>query len=290
MRLLVLAGRGREAKRAQARRLIGTVRDGDLPVEEAVLRLSRSRRWLAPLAFAVGAIRMLFEGVRLLLTNWRLALVQLLPAMWIWAAILDVKVHVFNGKTFHITAGPAMAAAVAVIAAITAASFFLDAVFAFAVAGQDPPLIRPAFAQARAHLAVILGSGGIVGVLLGLAAVVAPTWGSRWFTISMSIVIGIMMVSYVAVPARLIGVKATSSRRDKLAASAVGGALGAVACAPAYVLGRVGVILLGSDVLFALGVIMLAAGLMLLAAATAAVKAVKMGAKLLPTAAGQPDR
>ena len=53
-----------------------------------VLRLSRARRWLAPLAFAVGAFAMLFEGVKLLFTNWRLTLIQVLPAMWIWAAML----------------------------------------------------------------------------------------------------------------------------------------------------------------------------------------------------------
>jgi hypothetical protein len=128
MRLLVVAGRGRDARRAQARRLIGAVRDGDLAVEEAVLRLSRSRRWLAPLAFVVGAIRMLFEGLRLLLTNWRLALVQVLPAMWIWAAMLDLKLHLFRGKTFHLPNGPAMVAVVVPIVAITAASFFLNAV------------------------------------------------------------------------------------------------------------------------------------------------------------------
>ena len=52
-----------------------------------VLRLSRTRRWLAPLALAVGAFAMLFEGVKLLFTNWRLTLIQVLPAMWIWAAM-----------------------------------------------------------------------------------------------------------------------------------------------------------------------------------------------------------
>jgi hypothetical protein len=30
---------------------------------------------------------MLFDGVRLVFTNWRLTLVQVLPAMWVWAAM-----------------------------------------------------------------------------------------------------------------------------------------------------------------------------------------------------------
>ena len=54
-------------------------------IKAAILRLSESRRVFAPLAFAVGAFVMLFNGLRLLVTNWRLTLVQILPAMWIWS-------------------------------------------------------------------------------------------------------------------------------------------------------------------------------------------------------------
>src|SRR5580700_12098056 len=88
---------------------IQAVRDSDqAAVNEMVMRLSRARPWLAPLAFAVGAFAMLFEGVRLLLTNWRLTLIQVLPAMWIWAAMYDLKLHVLRGKSFYELRGPAV--------------------------------------------------------------------------------------------------------------------------------------------------------------------------------------
>jgi hypothetical protein len=90
-----------------------------------------------------------------------------------------------------------------------------------------------------------------------------------------------MMVCYVAVPARLIGMKTTHSRRDKLTATVVGGAVGAVICAPPYALGRIGLILLGSQTLFILGIIVFAVGLTLQAGATGAVKTIKMSAKLV---------
>jgi len=48
-------------------------RGDDKAVEQAVLQLSQRRRWLAPLALIVGALLMLFQGVKLLYTNWRLA-------------------------------------------------------------------------------------------------------------------------------------------------------------------------------------------------------------------------
>ena len=82
-------------------------------------------------------------------------------------------------------------------------------------------------------------------------------------------------------PCQPIGVKPTHSRRDKLTATAVGGTVGAVVCTPPYVLGRVGLLMLGSKLLFIPGIILLAIGLTLLAGATGAVRTVKMSAKLV---------
>jgi hypothetical protein len=223
---------------------------------------------------------MLFEGVKLLFFNWRLTLIQVLPAMWIWAAMYDLKAHVLYGKSYHVVTGPARIPIVLAITAITMACFFLNAVFAFAITGQGPPLIRPAFHEARSHLAVVLGSGAVVGVLLGLSTGVFVRWGLWWFALSLSIVIAVMMVAYVAVPSRLIGVKPTYSPRDKLAAAAMGGVIGAVVSAPPYMLGRVGLLMLGSRALFIPGLVIFLTGLTLQAGTTSAVKAIKMGARL----------
>jgi hypothetical protein len=262
------------------------MRDGDpAMVEEMVLRVSRSRRWLTPVALAVGGLAMLFHGLKLLFSNWRLMLVQILPAMWIWLAMFDLKAHALHGKSFHVLRGPVLIPIVLAIAAITAASFFLNAVFGFAIVQPNPPKVRPALAQARSHMAVILAWGGAVGLLLGLSTTVVTRWGRPWFGISLSIVIGVMMVCYVAVPSRLIGVTPTSSRRDKLIASVVGGTLGAVVCTPPYLLARLGILMLGSHPLFIPGIVVLTTGATLQAGATGAVRTVKMTAKLVtPTA------
>ena len=279
------SGRRRRITRAQVGQFVQAVRDSDREVvDEMILRLSRSRPWLAPLALAVGAFAMLFEGVKLLFTNWRLTLIQVLPAMWIWAAMYDLKAKVLRGKQFIGLSGPTMAICLVVaITVITAASFYLNAVFAFAIIEPGRPAIRPAFTKTRSHLPIILGSGAIVGILLGLSVIVVPRyWGGLyWFAFSLSIVIGLMMIFYVAVPSRLIGIKPVQSKRDKLTASAVGGALGAVICTPPYALGRVGLLMLGSSTLFFLGVILFAVGITLQAGATGAVKTIKMSAKLV---------
>ena len=78
-----VAGSPRPSRRAtvttQFERLITGIRTGDeAMVERTVLALSQRSRWLAPLAMLVGAFAMLFQGVKLLFTNWRLTLVQIL--------------------------------------------------------------------------------------------------------------------------------------------------------------------------------------------------------------------
>ena len=42
---------------------------------------------------------MLFDGLARLLSNWRLTLVRLLPAMWIWLAMFDLKAQRARGKS-----------------------------------------------------------------------------------------------------------------------------------------------------------------------------------------------
>jgi hypothetical protein len=243
--------------------------------------LSRSRRALAPLALAVGGLLLLVDGIRLLLSNWRLTLVQILPAMWIWLAMFDLKIHVLHGRSFHVIRGPVLIPIWLAIIGITMASLYLNAVFAFAISRPGETAIRPAIAQARAHLTPILVSGAALGVPLAFATTVVTRWGRPWFGICLSIVVGAMMVSYVAVPSRLIGVKPTRSRRDKLTTTAVGGALSATVCTPPYLLGRVGILMLGSKALLIPGIILLVIGVTLQAGATGAVRAIKMSVSLI---------
>ena len=262
-------------------RLVTAIRSGDeAMVERTVLALSQRSRWLAPLALLVGAFAMLFQGVKLLFTNWRLTLVQILPAMWIWVAMLDLKAHALHGKEFHLLRGPLLWLVLLVIAGLTAGSYFLNAVFAFAISKTGAPQIRPAFTEAKRHIRTIVAWGLLVGLALGFATMVVDRWGKFWFSLTLSIVVAVMMVTYVAVPARLIGVKSERTTRDKLTASAVGGAVGAVVCTPPFALGRVAILLLGSHTFRYLAIVMLAIAVVLQTGATSSVKAIKMSAKL----------
>ena len=205
-------GTRRERIGASIGRLTDAIRRGDdKAVEKAVLQLSQRRRWLAPLAMVVGAFVMLFQGVKLLYTNWRLALVQIVPAMWIWIAMLDIKLHVLHGRQFHVIRGPVLIPCVLGVTALTAASFYLNGVFAFAISVPGQAEIRPAFSRANGHVRVILAWGCTIGLALSFSALIATRWGHWPFVISQSIVVGIMMLCYLAVPARIVGIEKKAS-------------------------------------------------------------------------------
>jgi hypothetical protein len=266
----------------RARALVDAVRDADDGVAtEVVSNLSRSQRLLAPLALGVGGIEMLFAGVRVLVSNWRLLLVQILPVAVVWWAMYDLKAHVLSGNSLPSLRGPILIPVGLGIVAATAASFFMNSVFGFAVSQPGRPEIRPAIQQARRHLSVILGSGVLVGVMLALAMTVISRAHRPWFVLALGVVIGVMMVGYVAVPARLIGVKPETSRRDKLSATVVAGVVGVAVAAPPYLLGRVGVLMLGIRLLFIPGLVFVSVAVALEAGGTVAVKSVKMTSKLV---------
>jgi hypothetical protein len=273
-------GSRRSAVVRRVGQLVRAIQEDDEEIVEQILALSRSRRLFAPLAFTVGAFAMLFEGLRLLFANWRLTIVQILPAVWIWLAMFDLKARVLHGRSFPELRGAVLVPIALAIVAITVACFFLNAVFAFAITQDRPPKIRPAYEAARLHRLSIVLWGAAVGAMLALATTIAPRWGKPWFAVSLGIVIGVMMVCYVAVPSRLIGIKPTTSRRDKLTASALGAALGATVCTPPYLLGRLGILMLGSKLLLIPGIVALVLGFTLQAGATGAVRAIKMSVTL----------
>ncbi|HEY7137255.1 MAG TPA: hypothetical protein VIB48_19525 [Acidimicrobiia bacterium] len=283
----------RAAVRDSVGRLVVAVREGDeQQVERAVVALSERRRLLAPLALVAGAFVMLFDALRILVTNWRLTLVQIVPAMLIWLAMFDLKIHALHGRSFHVVRGATLLAAALAVVAITAAAYFLNATFAFAISEPGSPDIKAGFRNARAHLHTILGWGAGIGVALALAALVAPRSAERWFILSMSVVIGLMMFTYVAVPSRLLGLTkggTAYSRRDMLAATTVGGAVGAVVCTPPYLMERIGILMLGSKVLLVPAIVLIAIGVVLQAGATGSVHAIKLSAKLVAARAPGPQ-
>jgi hypothetical protein len=253
----------------------------DESMVEEVLRLSRRRRLFAPLAYTVGAFAMLIQGLRRLLANWWLIPVEILPAIWLWFAMFDLRQHVLRGESFFTAHEEALIPIALLIVVITIVALFLNVVFAFAVAQHGKPSIRPAFAEARARSVTILATGAIVGTLLAVSATVGARWQAPWFTLALGASVGLMMVVYLSLPGRLLRLKRISSRRDRLTASALGGLLATVVSTPSYLISRLGILMLGSSILVIPGYLVLTLGVVLQAGGTGAVRAIRMSGALV---------
>ena len=121
--------------------------------------------------------------------------------------------------------------------------------------------------------------GLLVGIALGpVATTVLPRWGRWWFTISLSAVVGVMMLTYVSVPARLIGVKTTTVSRQATSSPPRSSAEQWVRWSGRPLCPRpCGILMLGSRILFIPGIVLLTLGLTLQAGTdTGAVKAIKI--------------
>lgn len=278
----------RLTRRARISGLIAAVANADpSAIENATRQLGESRKYLAPIAWAAGAMVLLVQGVKLLILNWRLSLVQLIPAAWIWLTSWDLKQHLLHGSAFeHLNLLERIVLIVGIIC-FTIAAFWCNAVFAFAIDQPPPPRVRPAWRRAREGRRLVVVWGLAVGGALAFATVAVPRFAGVWvFSLILSAVLGIMLISFVAVPARIIGVKrAKLPPKEALGRAAAGGTLSAVAMAPGFLLGRFGLILLGLHHFHFLGFVMLSIGTALYAAGMSSVKAVKLSMKLAPAPA-----
>jgi hypothetical protein len=249
-------------------------------IESTALRLGASRRYLAPVAWAAGALVLLVRGVKLLFLNWRLTLIEFVPAAWLWLVMWDLKQHALRHASFrHFTVAGTITLFVIAIAA-SIASFWCNTVFGFAI-GHPRPRIAPAARQARPFLLPIVGAGFVLGTVLALSAIGIPRVNARWLYLAwMGALYAVMLTSFVVVPARIIGLrKQKLPPRQALGRLTVGGALSAIAMTPGFVLDRIGLILIGTSHLRILGLVLLSIGTALYAAGMSSVRAVKLTMK-----------
>jgi hypothetical protein len=267
-------------------RWVRAIADADASfIEDTARQLGESRRILAPLAWAAGTLVLLLRGIKLLVLNWRLSLVELVPAIWIWLTMWDLKRHTLRAVPFrHMTLG-GMTLLFTFVVALSIAAFWCNTVFAFAIDAAPPPRIRPAITQARAYRGRIVVFGVLVGGCLGLAVVIVPRLTGLWlYALVLGCVYAIMLISFVAVPARIIGArKQKLPPKQQIGRLAADGALSAIAMSPGLLLDRLGLILLGVHGLHILGFAVLSLGTALHAAGMSSVKAVKMSTKFQTT-------
>lgn len=266
-------------------KLVSTVRavaDADpAGIESAAQRLGASRRYLAPVAWAGGALVLVLRGLKLLVLNWRLTLVELVPAAWVWLVTWDLKRHGLRAEPMQqVTLGHVLLG-VSVAVTVSVAAFWFNIVFGIAIT-QPRARIVSAMRQTRPYLRAVVLAGSAMGLVITAGMAVIPRLDHTWLFLLAAVgLYSAMLVSLVVVPARVLGVpKRRRSPKEAVGAWVTGGALSAVAMSPGFILDRIGVVLLGIPGFRLIGLSVLSGGVALYAAGMSSVRAVKLSMKL----------
>ena len=248
-------------------------------VESALKDLGGKRGWLAPLVYAAATVAVVFDGVVLLLQNWRLTLLQLFPAVWIWVMAWNMKHHLASKPTFSTGAVVAIAAGVLLAAQV---AYWCNATFAFTMAQAPTSDIRAAFEEARGHWRLIGGLAFLTGGVQALIWLLMPRLNTDWLWVALLAMFGVQIYLFVAIPCWLVGARKTGSRRDRATRTVTTSALSGVAALPGFLLNRVGWLLLGAGALGIVGIALLAVGAVLHVTASTSMRVVKLSLRLRP--------
>jgi hypothetical protein len=258
--------------------LAGAVRGTDpAQVEQAVAELGAKRRWLAPLAVAAGTVAIVFDGVLLLIRNWRLTLLQLFPAAWIYAMSWNLRTHMLAHKHPPVTRVGLVAVGVLIAAQV---AYWCNATFAYTLTQGARADIPAAFARARPRWRVVGGLALLTGGIQAAVWLLLPDWSLRWFWIALLVLFVVQVYLFVAVPMWLLRVAKTGTPKERLTRSLTTGVLSAVASTPGFLFNRIGLLLLGVGSLWGVGVAVLAIGAVLHVTASSSVRVVKMSVRL----------
>jgi hypothetical protein len=247
-------------------------------VETALKDLGGRRRWLAPLVYAAGTVAVVFDGVLLLLRNWRLTLLQLFPAVWIWVMTWNMKHHFLSKSTFS----PSVVIAVAVGVVLAAqVAYWCNGTFAYTMAQVATGDIRAGFAEARSHWRLIGGLALLTGGVQAGIWLLMPRLQADWLWVALLVMFVVQVYLFIAIPCWLLGVRKTGSRRERTTQSVTTGVLSGLAAMPGFLLNRIGWLLLGGG-LWIVGAVLVAIGAVLHVTASSSVRVVKLSLRLRP--------
>ena len=250
-------------------------------IEATARRLGSSRRYLAPVAWVAGMLVLVVRGIRLLLTNWRLLALELVPATWVWLTLWDLRREGLRAPPLqNVTVGDVVLT-VSVASVFSIAALWCNCVFGFAVS-QPPTRVRPAIRQTWPHRWRLVVAGVVVGAGISFCFAAIPRIDAFWVYLgAVWAMYGIMLSSLVVMPAWVIGIQ---RRRfgpvETVQRWVTGWALAAVAITPGFLVARFGDLLISVSRLEVLGYVVLTVGAVLYVAGLSSLKAVTLSMKL----------
>jgi hypothetical protein len=242
---------------------------------------SRAKRWLRPVAYVGIAMLSLVGAALTILRNWRLVLLEAVPAIWLGSISWQWRRVVLMGDDRPVVNGRAAVAVAVLVVVVTAASYWCNVTFALTVRDPVDQRIHAAFQQARAHARWIW----LAAAVTATAHVAVVVWVVRttttWFALSLGVLALVQMYAFVAVPVLIAtGTRTRRSVRDRLRSAAASMGVSGLTATPGLVLNRVGVVLLAWGWLRWLGVGLIAVAALLQVAGISSATAVKFAGRL----------
>ncbi len=263
---------------------VAAVADADPEqIEATAKQLGSSRRYLAPVAWVAGMLVLVVRGIKLLLTNWRLLLVELVPATWVWVTMWDLRREGLRAPPLQKVTVEEVLLTVGFASVWALAALWCNCVFGFAITQRHAHL-RPAIHHTWPHRWRLLAAALVVGTGVCAGFAFIPRLDSIWiYAGAVWAMYGIMLSSLVVMPAWVIGIpRHRFGPVETVQRWVTGWALAAVAMTPGFVVARLGGLLL--DVrrgqFEVLGYVLLTVGAILYAAGLSSVKAVTLSMKL----------
>jgi hypothetical protein len=262
--------------------LVAAVVDADPEqIEATARRMGRTRRYLAPLAWIAGMLVLVVRGIALLLSNWRLLLLELVPAFWVWITMWDLHRQRLHAVPLRDPSLEEVLAAVAAASVAGIAALWCNSVFGFAITQQHPS-IRHSIAQVRPFRRRVVAAGVLMGVVVTIGFALIPRVNPEWVYYGfLGGMYGIMLTALVVLPAWIIGIRRKRfGPIETVQRWVTGWLLGAVAMGPGFVVARTGGLLLDVRGLEWLGYVLITVGAILYAAGLSCLKAVTLSMKL----------
>lgn len=276
---------------------LGVAVPSELDVAELSTRLEdlgRRHRWWRPIGYVGVALLGLAGALVTLTRNWRLVLLEIVPAVWLGAISWQWRRVVLFGDDRPVVSGVGAAGVTVLVIAATSTSYWCNVTFALTVRRTGRPDIRSAFAQARARrlpiwAAALASSALHVAVVVWLVRV-----DGSWFGLGLGAVAVLQMYAFVAVPVLV----ATGRRQrrpwpDRIRSSTASLGLSGMTAAPGVMLNRAGVLLLGTAVLRWLGMVLVAVAAVAQVAGISSAAALKFASRLgepVPAPPRSPDQ
>jgi hypothetical protein len=261
-----------------ARSRAGTADPHD--VAEALRVLGHRAWWGVPLVLAGRTLDALVSAVLLVTTTARLALLEVVPALWLGAITWDWRVHSTGELPLPAVHGWVAWVVAGGILIVNTAAYWCNAVLTFALREPPPVRLRNAVSAARVHGPTITAWALAIGVVHVVVSVVLARTTVGWYFVGITIVVVAQMYALVALPVSLAGLSFKGiPRRQRLTSTLTTAGLTLIALVPGIVLARVAVGLMGLDVP-GIGVLVLVLAVVLQVAATSSVHTVALATKL----------